>query len=364
MEWNIKGKHYYYDQETKRTNQLPIGIYVLQWDSIRNCFYLDKTQKGFQFDYKIYDLDTPFIQRVLKTYAHDTKNLGILLHGIKGTGKSVTAKILCNLLKQPVILITKKYTNLPVFLNSIEQDFIVFIDEYEKVYESNGGSDELLVLMDGVLENGKFRKVFLLTSNSVRVNENLIQRPSRIRYKKEYGNLPLTAIIEIIDDLLIHKQRREKVVKFVSQLDLITVDIIKSVVKEVNIHDEDPSVFEDVFNVAKTPVTYSVYKVTQGEDGLEKETFFKYGISMRDADIGPNGFDETFLEKNFYIHSGQTWLGTIKGVISNTDILVKPPNDGYEEDDNVGENGKKVSQIHFRVTKNAMVHSSFKTYKF
>lgn len=356
MEWSLKGKHFYYDQARRVTTQLPVGIYILQWDSIKNCFYLDKTQENFQFDYKIYDLDTPFINRVLKTYANDIKNLGVLLYGIKGTGKSVTAKILCNQLKMPIILITKKYSSMPVFLNSIEQDIVVFIDEYEKIYEKNDGSDELLVLMDGILENGKFRKVFLLTSNSIRVNENLIQRPGRIRYKKEYKNLPLTAIIEIIDDILVQKHRREKVIKFVSQLDLITVDIIKSVVKEVNIHDEDPSEFEDVFNVAKTMTTYTVYTISQDGDGLEKETIYRTRVTFRDQDIGQNGFDETFLHKGFYIFNGGTWLGKIDSIISGTDIIVDTNDDGYDV--------KTKKLVHFRVTKLPSMHESFRTYRF
>lgn len=42
----------------------------------------------------------------------------------------------------------------------------------------------------------------LLTTNNLYVNENLIGRPSRIRYKKTFGNLQPEVVQEYLDDNL------------------------------------------------------------------------------------------------------------------------------------------------------------------
>lgn len=50
-------------------------------------FYLSKIAESFTFDYKLYGLNQKFIDYVLRTYENTTGNLGVLLDGIKGTGK-------------------------------------------------------------------------------------------------------------------------------------------------------------------------------------------------------------------------------------------------------------------------------------
>ncbi len=65
-----------------------------------------------------------------------TDNMGVLLNGVKGTGKSVTAKLICNELKNflPIIIVDKAYEGLPQFISKIQQEVIIFIDEFEKVF--------------------------------------------------------------------------------------------------------------------------------------------------------------------------------------------------------------------------------------
>lgn len=62
---------------------------------------------------------------------------------------------------------------------SIDFDCIFFFDEYEKEFKN---SSDVLSFMDGTY-NSIYRKVFLLTTNELNVDPNLLGRPSRIRYK-------------------------------------------------------------------------------------------------------------------------------------------------------------------------------------
>lgn len=115
--------------------------------------------------------------------------------------------------------------------------------------------------MDGVLSN-EYRKFFILTTNETYINDNLLQRPGRIRYFKTFSNLKPHVVNEIVDDFLVHKHFRKEVIQFISTLELITIDIAKSIVEEVNIHEESPEMFKDIFNCKKISGRFNIYELT------------------------------------------------------------------------------------------------------
>lgn len=260
--WSKSGDTYNLTSQAQDVEKLEGGVYKLDIDMI-GTHYLTRIQDKYEFNYKIYGLETSFIDRVLKTFNNTKANLGILLNGVKGTGKTVTAKILANNLNLPVILIHKFTHGTPSFLNSIHQDVTVFVDEFEKIFTDKDSS--ILTLMDGVLDNG-FRKVFLFTTNDLYVNTNMLQRPGRIRYLKTYNDLTLPLIEEVVDDKLQYPEHREATIKFISKLKTITIDIIKAIIDEINIHNEDPTHFADIFNVQINNPSFNIYKVITGKD--------------------------------------------------------------------------------------------------
>ena len=92
--WNEDGNTYRLRDKTKRLEKLENAVYTLEVDMFG--FYLEKKEKEFTFDHKLYGLETTLIDRICRTYAATSGNLGVLLNGEKGTGKTVTAKIICN----------------------------------------------------------------------------------------------------------------------------------------------------------------------------------------------------------------------------------------------------------------------------
>lgn len=46
--------------------------------------------------FKIYGMESKLIEHVMRTFENTTSNLGMLFNGIKGTGKTITAKIIAN----------------------------------------------------------------------------------------------------------------------------------------------------------------------------------------------------------------------------------------------------------------------------
>ena len=235
---------------------LPKGIYEVKLSM--TGFYLSKIAESFTFDYKLYGLNKKFIDYVLKTYENTTGNLGVLLDGIKGTGKTVTAKVLCNYLQLPVILVQSMGSDtndklIKYLSTAIDFDCIFFFDEYEKEFKD---SSDVLSFMDGTY-NSIYRKIFLLTTNELNVDSNLLGRPSRIRYKKSFGNLSEEVTRELLNDILEDKTAIEKVIELTHSMNIITIDLIKAIATEINIHGiESLPDIKETFNIEFSSFAY------------------------------------------------------------------------------------------------------------
>jgi hypothetical protein len=186
-----------------------------------------------------------------------------LLLLLVATGKSITAKQICNELDVPVIVVDRRYSGLASFLGRITQDLTILFDEYEKTFGcSSDHETEILSLLDGV-HNMRHARNFILTINTYSISDNLIQRPSRIRYRKHYEGLTTGAIQQIVKDRLTRLHHREAtlgklmcVLLFVSPFEteffafmrMLTMDLVCSIIDEVNESDEAPKAFESIFN--------------------------------------------------------------------------------------------------------------------
>lgn len=340
--WQRYGNTYYLGEASDQEETIGSGIYRFGVD-IRETPFVSKTSDNFSFDDKIYGIERNFIERVKKTYNATKGNMGIILNGTKGTGKTVTAKTICNEMGIPVILVSQKHDKLIPFLNDLQQDVVVFIDEYEKYYPNYDNA--LLTILDGALSN-EHRKFFLLTTNEIHVNTNLLQRPGRVRYIKTFGDLTKEVVVEVLDDLLINKSLRDGCLRYISSMSIITIDLVKSVIEEVNIHDEDPSKFKEFFNTDESSSTsYQIYKIESGEEKLVME----YAILKTHPDK---------LKENSYFRVNGEGFGTIKAILPNNDVLVYK--DLYEDDDDEGKIVGQEKTI-YRIKPMDITHRYFRT---
>ena len=138
----------------------------------------------FTFDFKIYDLGIEkTLKRIEKTWSSDifvkgNRNFGVILNGLKGTGKTIASKIISNRLGIPVVIINAPYNGLVEFIQSLCFECVVLIDEAEKVFSEEGHM--LLRMIDGVYNES--RKFYILTTNLLTLDVNLKGRPGRIWY--------------------------------------------------------------------------------------------------------------------------------------------------------------------------------------
>lgn len=180
--------------------------------------------------------------------------------------------MLANKLQLPVIILKNMGDNTGAaidYVSTLACDCIVFMDEFEKNFSDE--NQEIIQMMDGVY-NSKYRKIFLLTTNELKVNENLLGRPSRIRYIKEFGNLSKEAAEEYIDENLQDNSAKQTIMEFIDTLTISTIDILKSIVSEVNIHGiNEFTEYRKFFNVTTESYNYNFYRGRVWDSDIYKD---------------------------------------------------------------------------------------------
>lgn len=273
ISWLQKGSEYTrVEGSISNVDTPPKGIYKITLD-LRG-FHLEYYDKEFTFDFKVYGIEHDFVEHVIKAYENTSGNFGVLLNGIRGTGKSVTAKILANRLNLPVIIVKsmgEQNQSMIEWFADFNFDCIFLFDEFEKNFSEKDSS--ILQIMDGIYTS-EHRRIFLLTTNQTTINENLISRPSRLRYIKEFANLDSKVVKELLDDTLNDKSCIEDLMSYIDTLKISTIDILKSIVSEVNIFGFAEFVkSKDFFNVQTESYTYLTRRVETNIGFVERNNY-------------------------------------------------------------------------------------------
>lgn len=104
----------------------------------------------------------------------------------------------------------------------------------------------------------------------------MVGRPSRIRYVKKFENLDLKVVNEYLDDALEVPEARQDLLDFIDSLTISTIDILKTIVNEVNIHGiEGLRKAKSFFNVVTNEYEYSCIRgyAYTGEIEQDKNKF-------------------------------------------------------------------------------------------
>ena len=263
------------------------GIFRIHENPQTKRLGLEKIDDTFRFDFKIYDLDSEeIISKIIITWSSDlfresNKNLGVIFNGLKGTGKTIAAKLLCNRIGLPVIVISKPVDGMLEFIQSLHFESIILIDEAEKTFREE--QEVLLKMIDGVYND--MRKLYILTTNKLSIDENLLGRPGRIRYIKEFSNLSAKAVNDVIDDNLNDISLKDDVLKVVDSLEISTIDILKAIIDECNIMGSVPS--DSTLNIPKAKYKIQIISF----DNLE----LKFHRELQDYIINHLAADESVI---------------------------------------------------------------------
>lgn len=176
--------------------------------------------------------DKVFIDRVLKNFNSSEKNTaGVLLTGDKGTGKSVTAKILAEKAQLPIIVINpdmeEKY--LEEFFKEFDQPVCILFDEVDK----NFNTQKMLTFLDGMHKTAK-KLVIMTANNEDNLSSYIKNRCSRIRYYRHYSMLEdAKEYAELICDEKGIDNKEEVVNFIVKNIKYPSIDNISSFIDEI-----------------------------------------------------------------------------------------------------------------------------------
>ena len=120
-----------YRNGIKTFDKIPTGTYRIMF-SQTNGFYLSQIE-NMSINEKVYGVHERKVQKVFRAFNHSYKNIGAILCGDKGIGKSFLAKMLA--IKSisiglPVILADEYFDGIAEFISSINQDVMILFDEY------------------------------------------------------------------------------------------------------------------------------------------------------------------------------------------------------------------------------------------
>lgn len=288
--------------------KFPKGVFV--FDSGLRGPFLTRVPENLVIPEKVYSNDKAFLEHVLYTWNNSNDSLGILLTGKKGLGKSFTANLLCTKLPHlPVIKITReidKNEGLIDFLNEIKQDHIVYIDEFEKIFTDVDTDDVrlnqkvFLSFLDGG-NNNNVKRLFIITSNS-NVNDFFINRPTRLRYVREYEFFDLDVIREVVKDKLKNVEFLEDLLSYVDQ-DNLNIDILIKVIDEINLHNKPYSEFKDFFNYKISNSIFDVFvHLPNALTDVQIDTLTSYYLNQLKNNT-LNGWDfEDLVQGNLNYH--------------------------------------------------------------
>jgi len=202
-------------------------------------------------------------------------NLGVLLSGGRGLGKTLTTRLVIEQLKDdyPIIVISEYMHGMADFLSHLKNT-VILMDEFEKFMVGNINGDDnkeeqtkqetLLSVLDG--NTGSTGNLYLLTvNNTYKLDENLISRPGRIRYHYVYNSEDAAVVRAYCKDNLNNQSKIEEVVNVLGSTKYVSMDIISSFVDELNKFPElSPSDVREYFNldVNTSKLKYSILMKT------------------------------------------------------------------------------------------------------
>ena len=279
----------YNGNTTEMLDKLPAKYYRIGFDQMSG-WYLEEAIP-LEVSETIYGEGPKKINKIIRKFQKADRNLGVLLSGYKGIGKSMFARQLCiegHKLDYPVLVIDQCFNNLSSFLSEITQPVIVLFDEFDKMYggiETDDEDDEsaetgaqngLLSLFDGVANT---RMLIIVTCNSInRISDLLINRPGRFHYHIRFGYPDAKDIERYLCDNLVSAtpDKINAVLNYAHRANL-TYDCLRAIVDELNDGGSFEEAIEDL-NIGYDDTQF--YCGIVFEDGAVCECEYAYELNF------------------------------------------------------------------------------------
>lgn len=234
-------------------DKLAPGIYTVCYNMFSG-FFLQKNKDKYEVAQKTYGTLEATANRIINTYEQRTSGTGVLLTGLKGSGKTLLSQTVSNKMIEkglPIILVEEAHSGdaFISFLNSIGECVLIF-DEFTKVFSAQQNNeknhqDDLLGIFDG--NKSLKRLIFVIDNHARQVNEFYTNRPGRLFYHFEYSKLEELVIDEYCADFKIPEDVVAQLKSAYYRIRSFSFDILKAIVDEYLRYPEERIV--DIINV-------------------------------------------------------------------------------------------------------------------
>lgn len=232
-------------EEDRTHDHLPVGIYNVRFDAREGKITLDKHGKRFAVPEVRFGDHRKRLEIIRKEYDRLNPSMGILLDGLKGSGKSLFAEDLSNLMidqEVPVLMIDQK---LPaVVLRAVLAmvgPCVCYFDEFGKVYTESSERGELLTVFS---DTGLRGVLFIITGNHrEEFTDAIYDRPGRFRYRLSFTDLPIEAALEVAKHSHLNERLTLGLVRYV-QAYHVSYDMLRAVATMIRGCADDNEVFD------------------------------------------------------------------------------------------------------------------------
>lgn len=243
-----------YNDTVKTYDKLPAGAYVVRFAKMTG-FYLDEYAEIEVKESRVYGEHLNKVKKVLKAYAMFDRNLGVILSGHKGIGKSLFAKLLSiESIKMgiPMIVVDRYIPGIAAYIETIDQEVMILFDEFDKTFGEIKALDgevdpqaALLSLFDGISQG---KKLFVITCNDLRrLNDCIVNRPGRFHYHFRFEYPSAEEIQVYLTDKLNKRYYNEikHIIDFSRKVDL-NYDCLRAIAFEINNGESFSSAIQDL----------------------------------------------------------------------------------------------------------------------
>ena len=226
---------------------LDVGVYVVG-KQIMQPYHLERTA-DFTLPKKLYGNTEKHAKRIISTFNGRSGQTGVLLSGVKGSGKTMLAKYIAVSSGLPTIIVNNSYSDdsFLTMLQGINQKAVIIFDEFEKVYDTDS-QERVLTLFDGVF-TAQNKIIILTCNNKNEVREFFHNRPTRLRYSIHFDGLETSFIKEYCEDHLQDQTLLDEVLKLVPTCMDFNFDMLQHLVDELNLYGGPVSEVTEILNV-------------------------------------------------------------------------------------------------------------------
>ncbi len=235
-------------------DSLPAGNYTVCRNPLSGDYYLEESEP-FTLPKKLYGKTVRWAERILDAFEKEEHQTGVLLSGLKGSGKTLLSKYVSATSGLPVLIVNAPFSDDRFMrtVQGIEQRAVILFDEFEKLYDPEA-QERILTLFDGVYTAKN--KIMILTCNDrMSVRDFFHNRPGRLRYSIDFQGLSADFIKEYCADQLQNSEYLDDILKTAVGCGEFNFDMLQALVRELNLYGGTVEETVEILNVK--PLTSS-----------------------------------------------------------------------------------------------------------